>query len=113
VYREARRQRPHPDGPLSGTLASRLDAYDASIVAEGIGTPSELATLQSLGRHYRQGYYLGRPAQMSGLPRQLSQRGASPTPVLRRGTVDPTLVLDRPDPGDEEFRRHPDGAGDR
>jgi EAL domain-containing protein (putative c-di-GMP-specific phosphodiesterase class I) len=74
-------------------LTFGLDAYNASIVAEGVETQSELSTLQGLGCHYGQGYYLGRPAQMSVLPRQLSRPGASPSPVLRRGTVDPDLVL--------------------
>jgi EAL domain-containing protein (putative c-di-GMP-specific phosphodiesterase class I) len=76
----------------SAMLAFGLDAYNASIIAEGIETQSELSTLQGLGCHYGQGYYLGRPAQMSVLPRQLAQPGANPTPTLRRGTVDPALV---------------------
>ena len=77
----------------SAMLAFGLDAYNASIVAEGVETKSELTTLQGLGCHYGQGYYLGRPAQMSVLPRQMSQSGASPTPVLRRSTFDPDLVV--------------------
>jgi EAL domain-containing protein (putative c-di-GMP-specific phosphodiesterase class I) len=77
----------------SAMLAFGLDAYNASIVAEGVETQSELTTLQSLGCHYGQGYYLGRPAQISVLPRQMSQAGASPSPVLRRSTVDPDAVL--------------------
>jgi predicted signal transduction protein with EAL and GGDEF domain len=78
-------------------LAFGLDAYNASIVAEGIETLSELRTLQGLGCHFGQGYYLGRPAQMSVLPRQLSEPGASPSPGLRSriphsgGTVTPEL----------------------
>lgn len=76
----------------SAMLAFGLDAYNASIVAEGIETPSELSTLQGLGCHYGQGYYLGRPAQMSVLPRQLSQPGAIPSPgrqsrLLRSGAI--------------------------
>jgi EAL domain-containing protein (putative c-di-GMP-specific phosphodiesterase class I) len=67
----------------SAMLAFGLDAYNASIVAEGIETKSELSTLQGLGCHYGQGYYLGRPAQMSVLPRQLTAPGASPSPGLR------------------------------
>jgi EAL domain-containing protein (putative c-di-GMP-specific phosphodiesterase class I) len=89
----------------SAMLTFGLDAYNASIVAEGIETQSELATLQGLGCHYGQGYLLGRPAQMSVLPRQLSQPGASPSPTLRRGTVDPSRVLGPDLPGLDE-RQH-------
>jgi hypothetical protein len=74
-------------------LAFGMDAYNASIVAEGVETKSELTTLQGLGCHYGQGYYLGRPAQMSVLPRQMSQAGASPTRALRRSTFDSDLIL--------------------
>jgi len=84
----------------SAMLTFGLDAYNASIVAEGVETQNELTTLQSLGCHYGQGYYLGRPAQLSVLPRQLSQPGASPSPALRRGTVNPGAVL-RPEPAPE------------
>jgi EAL domain-containing protein (putative c-di-GMP-specific phosphodiesterase class I) len=81
----------------SAMLAFGLDAYNASIVAEGIETQSELSTLQGLGCHYGQGYYLGRPAQMSVLPRQLSKPGAIPSPGVRspllhsHGTLTPEL----------------------
>lgn len=59
-------------------LAFGLDAYNAFIVAEGIETQGELAALQGLGCHYGQGYYLGRPAQMSVLPPRLSQPRCPP-----------------------------------
>jgi EAL domain-containing protein (putative c-di-GMP-specific phosphodiesterase class I) len=55
----------------SALLTFGLDAYNASIVAEGIETLSEMVTLQSLGCRYGQGYYLGRPANIATLPRQL------------------------------------------
>jgi EAL domain-containing protein (putative c-di-GMP-specific phosphodiesterase class I) len=89
----------------SAMLAFGLDAYNASIVAEGVETRSELTTLQGLGCHYGQGYYLGRPAQMSVLPRQMAQAGASPSPGLRRSTFDPDLIL-TPDMAAELERRH-------
>jgi len=96
----------------SAMLTFGLDAYNASIVAEGIETQSELATLQGLGCHYGQGYYLGRPAQMSVLPRQLSQPGASPTPALRRTTLNPDLVLTPEQAADlDELRRQEQGDG--
>jgi EAL domain-containing protein (putative c-di-GMP-specific phosphodiesterase class I) len=98
----------------SAMMAFGLDAYNASIVAEGVETQSELTTLQALGCHYGQGYYLGRPAQMSVLPRQMSQPGAAPSPVLRRSTVDPDEVL-TPAQAEalEELRRHTQGTGAR
>jgi EAL domain-containing protein (putative c-di-GMP-specific phosphodiesterase class I) len=98
----------------SAMLAFGLDAYNASIVAEGVETKSELTTLQGLGCHYGQGYYLGRPAQMSVLPRQMSQAGARPTPALRRSTLDADLIL-RPqvtvEP--EEHHQQPESTGAR
>lgn len=39
-----------------------LDAYNASLVAEGVETEGELETLRSLGCPLGQGFYLGRPA---------------------------------------------------
>jgi EAL domain-containing protein (putative c-di-GMP-specific phosphodiesterase class I) len=33
-----------------------------SLIAEGIETRSELETVRSLGVHFGQGYFLGRPA---------------------------------------------------
>jgi EAL domain-containing protein (putative c-di-GMP-specific phosphodiesterase class I) len=55
----------------SALLTFGLDAYNASIVAEGIETLSEMVTLQNLGCCYGQGFYLGRPATIATLPRQL------------------------------------------
>jgi EAL domain-containing protein (putative c-di-GMP-specific phosphodiesterase class I) len=98
----------------SAMLAFGLDAYNASIVAEGVETQSELTTLQALGCHYGQGYYLGRPAQMSVLPRQMSQPGSAPSPVLRRSTFDPDQVLT---PSQvkalEELHQQTEGSGAR
>jgi diguanylate cyclase (GGDEF)-like protein/PAS domain S-box-containing protein len=45
-------------------------------VAEGVETAEQLAILQSLGCHYAQGYYLGRPvpeADVMGMPRNSEQ----------------------------------------
>jgi len=98
----------------SAMLTFGLDAYNASIVAEGVETQSELATLQGLGCHYGPGYYLGRPAQMSVLPRQLSQPGASPTRALRRATLDPDLVLTPEQAADlEDLRQQAESAETR
>jgi EAL domain-containing protein (putative c-di-GMP-specific phosphodiesterase class I) len=46
-------------------LTFGLDAYDASIVAEGIETEGELEVLRSLGCPCGQGFYLGRPGRIS------------------------------------------------
>jgi EAL domain-containing protein (putative c-di-GMP-specific phosphodiesterase class I) len=98
----------------SAMLTFGLDAYNASIVAEGVETQSELTTLQGLGCHYGQGYYLGRPAQMSVLTRQQGRTGARPSPVLRRGTVDPALVLPPEfDELEDELRERAETAGTR
>ena len=48
----------------SAMLAFGLDAYDASIVAEGIETEAEFRTLRGLGCRFGQGYYLGRPGRL-------------------------------------------------
>jgi EAL domain-containing protein (putative c-di-GMP-specific phosphodiesterase class I) len=65
-------------------LAFGFDAYNASLVAEGIETVGEYETLRSLGCPSGQGFYLGRPALLPGR-RDLP----APTPL-------PHLVL--PDP---------------
>jgi EAL domain-containing protein (putative c-di-GMP-specific phosphodiesterase class I) len=46
-------------------LTFGLDAYDASIVAEGIETEGELEVLRALGCPCGQGFYLGRPGRMT------------------------------------------------
>ncbi|MBF6557912.1 MAG: EAL domain-containing protein [Acidimicrobiales bacterium] len=45
-------------------LTFGLDAYKASIVAEGIETEGEFETLRALGCPLGQGYFLGRPGRM-------------------------------------------------
>jgi EAL domain-containing protein (putative c-di-GMP-specific phosphodiesterase class I) len=46
---------------LAAALLTFARGTSASIVAEGIETAEELATLKRLGVPYGQGYYLGRP----------------------------------------------------
>ena len=48
----------------SALLTFGLDAYNASIVAEGIETEAEFKTLRGLGCRFGQGYYLGRPGKL-------------------------------------------------
>lgn len=42
-----------------------VDELGGVVVAEGIETPSELATLQRLGIPFGQGYHLGRPVPVT------------------------------------------------
>lgn len=49
---------------LAAALLTFASGTSASIVAEGIETAEELATLKRLGVPYGQGYYLGRPGQL-------------------------------------------------
>lgn len=54
--------------PVRRSLAAALVTFasetDATIIAEGIETPHELATLQRLGIPWGQGYHLARPAAL-------------------------------------------------
>lgn len=63
--------------PSRRALARALVAFaaetDATIIAEGIETPEELAVLQQLGIRWGQGYHLGRPAPLSTLLRDCGQ----------------------------------------
>jgi EAL domain-containing protein (putative c-di-GMP-specific phosphodiesterase class I)/putative methionine-R-sulfoxide reductase with GAF domain len=47
---------------LTSALLTFAEGTSAAIVAEGIETKAEVATLRDLGVPYGQGYYLGRPA---------------------------------------------------
>lgn len=57
--------------PVRRALASALTDFaresGAKVVAEGIETAAALSTLQNLGAHYGQGYYLGRPGPIDAL----------------------------------------------
>jgi len=56
---------------LAAGLISFSDKIGATLVAEGIERPEEVAALRALGVRYGQGFYLGRPA------RELSQNGSA------------------------------------
>jgi EAL domain-containing protein (putative c-di-GMP-specific phosphodiesterase class I) len=66
-------------------LTFGLETYNTTIVAEGIETEGELATLRSLGCPSGQGFFLGRPSR---LPNQQTVP-AAPVPLLV-----PELVAD-------------------
>lgn len=51
----------------SALLSFGLDAYNATVVAEGIETAGEMDTLRALGCNYGQGFYLGKPGDMQRL----------------------------------------------
>lgn len=51
-----------PRQALAAALAAFAFTTDALVVAEGIETVAELATLERLGIHYGQGYHLGHPS---------------------------------------------------
>jgi EAL domain-containing protein (putative c-di-GMP-specific phosphodiesterase class I) len=65
--------------PARRALASALIAFgrdtDSTIIAEGVETVSELATLQSLGVEQAQGYFLGRPMPLEGALRMVGPVG--------------------------------------
>jgi EAL domain-containing protein (putative c-di-GMP-specific phosphodiesterase class I) len=63
--------------PIRRSLATKLLGFaaetGAQIVAEGVETAGELATLQMLGVDYAQGFFLARPAAIAALPRASAQ----------------------------------------
>lgn len=78
-------------------LTFGLDAYDASIVAEGIETEGELEVLRSLGCPCGQGFYLGRPGrltQVQSVPHShqlhvvADRPGTADLPLLMRELLD-------------------------
>jgi EAL domain-containing protein (putative c-di-GMP-specific phosphodiesterase class I) len=57
-----------------GGLRQFADSIDCRLVAEGIETDPELATLRLLGMHTGQGYLLGRPVPIAQLTGQTTPR---------------------------------------
>jgi EAL domain-containing protein (putative c-di-GMP-specific phosphodiesterase class I) len=62
---------------IGGMVAFARDA-GCALIAEGIETPGELATLQELGVRFGQGYLLGRPAPVDAIDPARSARLLSP-----------------------------------
>lgn len=77
----------------SALLTFGLDAYNASMVAEGIETASELDTLRSMGCPLGQGFYLGRPGRLR-LP---APGGTAPGRLWTPRSGDLLLGLEVPD----------------
>ena len=53
---------------LTSALVAFAADVDATVIAEGIEEPDELAVLRDLGVPWGQGYYLGRPAPLTRTP---------------------------------------------
>ena len=49
---------------LASSLVDFADGIDATIAAEGIESPEDLALLRELGVTYGQGFYLARPSPL-------------------------------------------------
>ena len=49
---------------LASSLVRFAEGIDATITAEGIESPEDLAVLRSLGVAYGQGFYLARPSSL-------------------------------------------------
>ncbi len=64
----------------SALLTFGIDAYNASMVAEGIETAGELDTLRDLGCPMGQGFYLGRPGRLRQPAGTNAQPGQAPSP---------------------------------
>jgi EAL domain-containing protein (putative c-di-GMP-specific phosphodiesterase class I)/DNA-binding response OmpR family regulator len=70
---------------LAASLARFAEDVGAALTAEGIETRAELDALRSLGIHYGQGFYIGRPVpleqlardQIAGAPIELKSAGIS------------------------------------
>jgi EAL domain-containing protein (putative c-di-GMP-specific phosphodiesterase class I) len=73
----------------SALLTFGADAYNATIVAEGVETEGEFITLRALGCRFGQGFYLGRPGRLRVPP----QNASCPNlPDDDRASVSPTKV---------------------
>src|SRR6202007_1382851 len=69
-----------PRGALVAGVISLASRLGLPVVAEGIETAAQLATLRALGCAYGQGFHLGRPAPLARLrvaarPRTLTPMG--------------------------------------
>lgn len=70
---------------LAGALVAFAAGMNSQIVAEGVETGSELATLKELGVETAQGYYLSRPLPVMALRHLIAASpGAGETPELPR-----------------------------
>ena len=71
----------------SALLAFGLDAYNATIVAEGIETAGELDTLRALGCRFGQGFYLGRPGEMQRIVTHVPLTGVLASSAVALGAA--------------------------
>lgn len=61
---------------LASALVTFTEAVGATLIAEGVETAEELATLQELNVQWAQGYHLGRPQLLPGVLREFAVAGA-------------------------------------
>lgn len=80
-----------PQRALVEMFRAFANRFDAEVVAEGVETPGELATLRRLGVPMAQGFLLARPApQWQGLS---TEAGAQLAELARQPATGPTLRL--------------------
>jgi EAL domain-containing protein (putative c-di-GMP-specific phosphodiesterase class I) len=60
---------------LAAALVTFTDSIGATLIAEGVETAAELATLQQLNVRWAQGYYLGTPQQLPDVLRECAAAG--------------------------------------
>jgi|GEM_PF-1422435 len=87
-------------------LSFGLDAYNASLVAEGIETAGEYEALRSLGCPCGQGFFLGRPAL---LPGRREVRAPAPLPLF--AVPEPPRRPAGTEAGEAEYGPHQDLGG--
>ncbi len=90
----------------SALLAFGLEAYNASVVAEGIETEGEFRTLQVLGCPLGQGYYLGRPRRLHSPGHAV--RPPAPAPLRLDGSAAFTMPAWLRDDQESEGSDQPD-----
>ena len=78
-------------------LAFGLETYNTTIVAEGIETEGELATLRSLGCPTGQGFFLGRPSRLPNRRPVLAVPVPLLVPELEASSVDAVRTRRRAD----------------
>jgi EAL domain-containing protein (putative c-di-GMP-specific phosphodiesterase class I)/DNA-binding NarL/FixJ family response regulator len=60
---------------LASALVTFTETVGATLIAEGVETADELATLQDLNVQWAQGYHLGRPQQLPGVLEECATAG--------------------------------------
>lgn len=86
--------------PARAALACALISFSrqigSQIVAEGVETAAELATLKQLGTAFAQGYHLHRPKPLPALVQFLVARRFGSEPMQDRRSLELSQEFDRP-----------------